>query len=107
MDGPTSFNGFALSASGSGGWRDLDHRLRDYPPPRIIWTNYKKDTDTYQGSLEHKESYTRAFLKLTAEKLPNSGYDTGNVERLLDALVAECTAMASAGVAARFEDPEA
>lgn len=60
----------------------LDHRLNDYPPPRIIWTNYKSDTDTYQGSLEHKESYTRAFLKLTAEKLQISGYDTGNIERL-------------------------
>lgn len=85
----------------------LDHRLRDYPPPRIIWTNYKRDTDTYQGSLEHKESYTRAFLKLTAEKLQASGYDTGNVERLLDTLVAECIAMASAGIAARFEAPAA
>lgn len=85
----------------------LDHRLRGYPPPRIIWTNYKKEIETYQGSLEHKESYTRAFLKLTAETLPASGYDTGNLERLLDALVAECTAMASAGVAARFDAPEA
>ncbi|WP_326522935.1 HEPN/Toprim-associated domain-containing protein [Sphingomonas sp.] len=85
----------------------LDHRLKGYPPPRVVWTNFKKEMDTYQGSLEHKESYTRAFLGLRADTLASSGYDTGNVEQLLDALIGECTAMAAEGVVALFDTPGA
>ncbi|KPF82327.1 hypothetical protein IP70_21760 [alpha proteobacterium AAP38] len=78
----------------------LDHRLKDYPPPRIIWSNYKKETDTYQGALEYKEAYTKAFLKLTPDKLATTGYQTGNIEKVLDALIEQCTLMASGELAA-------
>ena len=52
-------------------------------------------------------TYTRAFLELSADTLGTSGYDTGNVERLLDALIEQCTAMAADGVTASFDDPGA
>ncbi|CAA7616138.1 HEPN/Toprim-associated domain-containing protein [Magnetospirillum sp. SS-4] len=80
----------------------LDHRLKDYPPPRVIWTNYKKEADTYQGALEYKEAYTKAFLKLTPDKLAATGYDTGNIEKVLDALIEQCIIMASGELAARL-----
>jgi hypothetical protein len=79
----------------------LDHQLRDYPPPRIVWTNYKKETDTYQGALEHKESYMRAFMDLRAHSL--GGYATDKIAQVLDALVAECVAIARDDVARRFD----
>ncbi len=83
----------------------LDHRLNDHPPPRIIWTNYKKEADAYQGVLEHKEAYTKAFLKLTPEKLATTGYDTGNIAKVLDALIEQCILMASGELAAHLAAP--
>ena len=32
----------------------LDHRLKAFAPPRVIWTNYKEDLGVYHGALEHK-----------------------------------------------------
>lgn len=84
----------------------LDHRLHDYPPPRVIWTNYKKETDTYQGALEYKEVYTKAFLKLAPDKLPAAGYDTGNIEKVLDAIVEQCVSMASGKLAGDLKELE-
>jgi hypothetical protein len=31
----------------------------------ILWTNYKENRKDYQGSLQHKESYAKAFFKRT------------------------------------------
>jgi hypothetical protein len=84
----------------------LDHRLHDYPPPRVVWTNYKMEGDTYQGALEHKEAYTKAFLKLTPEKLASTKYDTSNIAKVLDALIEQCTLMASGELAARLTAPD-
>lgn len=70
----------------------LDHRLKDYPAPRVVWTNFKESLDAYHGALEHKETYARAFMKLRAETL--AGYETRKVNRVLDALIAACIGMA-------------
>lgn len=83
----------------------LDHRLKDYPPPRVIWTNYKKEADTYQGALEYKEAYAKAFLNLTTGKMGATSYDTGNIEKVLDALVEQCTLIASGELATRLAEP--
>ena len=77
----------------------LDHRLHDYPPPRVVWTNFKPEMDAYHGALEHKESYARAFLSLRRDALAGSGYDTGGIDAVLDALIAECVSIAQGGVA--------
>lgn len=80
----------------------LDHRLHDYLPPRVIWTNYKRETDTYHGALENKESYAKAFLELRPDTFDRSNYNCDRISFVLDALIEECTSIANALVAARF-----
>ena len=77
----------------------LDHRLHDYPPPRVVWMNFRPELDAYHGALEHKESYTKAFLALRRDALTGSGYDTGGIDAVLKALFAECVSIAESGVA--------
>ncbi len=72
----------------------LDHRLHQYPKPRVVWMNYKPELGAYHGALEHKESYTRAFLELRPDAPALPAYDTSGIEAVLDALVAECVLIA-------------
>jgi hypothetical protein len=67
----------------------LDLKLNGYPPARVIWSNYKKDVDAWQGALERKESYTRHFMGQTDESLRTGAYDTSKIIMMLDALIAE------------------
>jgi hypothetical protein len=67
----------------------LDLRLPQYGPPVVRWSNYKKDVDTWQGALEHKETYMRHFLDQTPEALRNDGYDTARLESVLNAVTAQ------------------
>lgn len=80
----------------------LDHRLHDYPQPRVIFTNYKRETDAYHGALEYKESYAKAFLELRPDTFNQSNYNCDRITFVLDALIAECTSIADASVAARL-----
>lgn len=79
----------------------LDHRLHHYPPPKVVWTNFKPDLDAYHGALEHKESYAKAFIALKAEDL--ASYDTAKITRVLDAVVAECVSIVRGDLATKFE----
>ena len=72
----------------------LDLEFGGHPPAKVLWTNYKKDLGSYQGVLEHKESYTRDFLKQTSNTLTDGSYDVRKIEAILDDLIAECTAIA-------------
>jgi len=72
----------------------LDLKVGDHPPAKVLWTNYKKSLDTYQGALEYKESYSKEFLKQTSVTLAEGVYDVSKIESVLDLLVAECTAIA-------------
>lgn len=72
----------------------LDLDVGGHPPAKVLWTNYKKSLGTYQGALEYKESYSKEFLKQTAETLVAGLYDVRRIEVVLDRLVAECTAIA-------------
>ncbi|MEJ1360053.1 MAG: HEPN/Toprim-associated domain-containing protein [Candidatus Sedimenticola sp. (ex Thyasira tokunagai)] len=73
----------------------LDLDVGGYPPAKVRWSNYKKTLGTYQGALEHKDSYSKEFLKQTSESLAVVGaYDISKIESVLDLLVAECTAIA-------------
>lgn len=74
----------------------LDLELKGRPPASVTWTNYKRDIDTYQGSLDHKETYMRDFLQQTAETVADGTYNATKICGVLDALVAECHALASA-----------
>jgi hypothetical protein len=72
----------------------LDLEVGGHPPPKVLWTNYKKGLGIYQGALEFKESYIKEFLKQTPQTLRDGSYDVRKIEAVLDLLIAECTAMA-------------
>ena len=55
-------------------------------------TNFKEDLGVYQGSLEQKERYSKAFFDRAG---PNGPYDTSKLNTVLDAIVHTCTAMAT------------
>lgn len=55
--------------------------------PKIRWTNYNKDYDTYQGSLENKDDYVRSFKKIKSIK---DNYDFSRLTRLLDEIYKNC-----------------
>nr|WP_067294082.1 HEPN/Toprim-associated domain-containing protein [Marinobacterium profundum] len=73
----------------------LDLDVGHHPPAKVLWTNYKKNLGTYQGALEHKDFYSKEFLKQTSETLAAGTYDVRKIESVLDLLVAECTAIAA------------
>ena len=65
--------------------------------PQVVWTNYKKDLDDYHGALEQKEDYTKTFLKQTPEAIASGAYDARKIRIALDALVSECSSIATQG----------
>lgn len=67
----------------------LDLRLDGYPPPRVTWTNYKKDLGVWHGALDHKETYMRAFLSQTLDGIRTGDYDVSKLERVIDLIVRE------------------
>lgn len=73
----------------------LDLNLSGYPPAQVVWSNYKKEIDAWQGALEHKESYMRHFLEQTSGGVPK-GCDLSKLEKLLDALIAEASQFGAA-----------
>jgi hypothetical protein len=72
-------------------------RKPSWSPPKDVWTNYKEDLDDYHGALEQKEDYTKAFLKQTPEAIASGAYDARKIRIALDALVAECSSIATQG----------
>ncbi|MCP5347358.1 MAG: HEPN/Toprim-associated domain-containing protein [Gammaproteobacteria bacterium] len=73
----------------------LDLEMEERPPAKVRWTNYKKDSDFYQGSLEHKETYMRYFLELIQETSDAESYNLSKLNLVIDALENECTLLAS------------
>ena len=69
----------------------LDLTAGKNPPAQVIWTAYKKDLNVYQGELESKETYTKAFLKRASTI---KGYDMSGLTAVLDTIFAECRAIA-------------
>lgn len=55
--------------------------------PKIRWTNYNKDFDDYQGSLENKDNYVREFKSV---KSVNDCYDFTKLTKLLDEIYKNC-----------------
>lgn len=72
----------------------LDLRLDNYPPAKVIWTNYVKEHDIYHGALEYKDSYTKKFMRQTQNSIATGDYDFSKIMVLLDSLVSECTNIA-------------
>lgn len=72
----------------------LDLDVGNYPAAKVLWTNYKKNLDSYHGALEFKDSYSKEFLKQTPETLVEGKYNIRKIEGILDLLITECTAIA-------------
>ncbi|MEL5575211.1 HEPN/Toprim-associated domain-containing protein [Serratia marcescens] len=66
---------------------DLDYK--NSKSPFIRWTNFKKETSTYQGSLQDKEYYAKKFIKTPIEKLEIDNYDTRKLKLLLEHIITE------------------
>ncbi|MNG26819.1 hypothetical protein D3C84_1118580 [compost metagenome] len=60
----------------------------------MTWTNYKEKLDVYQGALDFKESYAKAFYRATAESITSNEYDVSKLHIVLDALQHQCSQMA-------------
>ncbi|MBB4642605.1 HEPN/Toprim-associated domain-containing protein [Rhizorhapis suberifaciens] len=73
----------------------LDLALPDYGPAQVLWSNYKKEVDAWQGALDFKESYAKHFFAQTDENLAGDGYDTSKLEAVLNSLIAEATILVS------------
>lgn len=65
----------------------LDLALPQYPPARVVWSNYKRETDTWHGALEFKESYVRHFMNQDIAAFTSGSYDAVKLGLLLDALI--------------------
>ena len=72
----------------------LDLRLKDFKPAQITWTNYKEKLRIYQGSLDYKDSYAKAFYEATAESIAAGTYDVSKLRHVIDALLRECIQLA-------------
>lgn len=69
----------------------LDLDLPDYGPAQVLWSNYKKEVDAWQGALEFEKSCQRHFYNQTNKALRNSPYQSVNLHKLLDALIVEAS----------------
>lgn len=69
----------------------LDLNYSEYDHHSVRWTNYKKETGQYHGALEFKEYYANRFLDTSNTKIIESGYETGKLKVLLDAIIATCS----------------
>lgn len=74
----------------------LDLNLKGRPPAQITWTNYKHSLGTYQGSLDHKETYSKAFYKTTASAIESGAYDASKLRAVIDSLYEQCVKVAVA-----------
>jgi len=76
----------------------LDLELPQYAPAQVLWSNYKKDVDAWQGALEFKETYAKHFYDQSEEALVSGNYDTSKLEVVLDGLIAEATIVATSRI---------
>ncbi|MCA3217464.1 MAG: hypothetical protein ING59_02680 [Burkholderiales bacterium] len=73
----------------------LDLRLAGRPEAQVTWTNFKESLGTYQGALDFKESYAKAFYEVSVEAIATGTYDVSKLRTVLDALFATCCAMST------------
>lgn len=73
----------------------LDLEAKGLPLPEVMWTNYRKNLEIYQGALQHKQVYMKRFLKQTPDSLCENGYKTQKITAILDRLYSECSSIAS------------
>lgn len=80
----------------------LDLEQNGLPDPVVRWSNYRPESDTYQGSLDGKTQFAKRFLKLKPDTVATSGYDTSKITAVLDVIVSECSNLAGTIRAKRY-----
>ena len=81
---------------------DLTHPSRP-ERPRVRWSSYVEAIHCYQGALEGKTAYAKAFLNLRSA---SSDYDFSNMIPILECIYATCVSMAvGTTLRATFELP--
>jgi hypothetical protein len=76
----------------------LDLELPRHPPAQVLWSNYKKDVEVWQGALEFKEAYAEHFYKQSDAALVSGSYDTSRLQMVLDRLIAEALIVATSRI---------
>lgn len=69
----------------------LDLMQVGLPEPVVRWGPFNKTLEAYHGELEHKGQYMKKFLSLRSA---GAHYDFSKIDQVLDAVVAECVAIA-------------
>lgn len=93
--GPGGISGADINGSAAAIECYLDLRLKDRPIPCVTWTNFKESLGIYQGALDFKDTYTKAFLATREGDFASGAYDTSKLKIVLDALLRECSEMAT------------
>lgn len=73
----------------------LDLRLAGRPEAQVTWTNFKESMGVYQGALDFKDSYAKAFYEASVEAIATGTYDVSKLRTVLDTLFATCCAMST------------
>lgn len=73
----------------------LDLRLEGRPSPQVTWTNYKESLGIYQGSLDYKDCYAKAFYKATPKAIESGAYDASKLQIVIAALLEQCSGIAA------------
>jgi hypothetical protein len=73
----------------------LDLRLTGRPEAQVTWTNFKESIGIYQGALDFKESYAKAFHEASVEAIATRTYDVSKLSIVLDALFETCRFMST------------
>ena len=70
----------------------LDLEAEGVPPPIVRWTNFKEGVGDYQGALQKKELYSKAFHDQARRR---KAYDTGKLSAVLAEILSVCTGIAT------------
>lgn len=73
----------------------LDLTYSNYDEAKIRWSNYKKESDAYQGALENKDYYTKRFMKLNKGSKAYESYDFSKISIVLNELIKACSKISS------------
>ena len=74
----------------------LDLTAPGIPDAQVVWTTYKRQLEAYQGKLQSKEAYTRAFLKVDSASVQRAEYDVSKISAVLDEILRSCSSIATA-----------
>ena len=72
----------------------LDLRLKNRPPAQVTWTNYKESLGIYQGALDFKDSYAKAFYDASPDLIASGTYDVSKLRMVLQSIYRQCSDMA-------------